>query len=313
MIRIVPGWLRENFRIKFSLFALAAILWFLVVTEKNFEYTLEIPIVLKNIAKGRMVSNPYPTEAEVRFQASGKQLLRMMYFNRPELQVNMATINFYYEYPIRPEMVVMLGGIEAQALEVVSPDTILFILDEILELDLPVVSSIDAVPAAGYALSGEIEFVPPMATLNGPKERLRLMREISTDSVRLRDVKRNTEIEIKLQKPDYFGITVIPEFVTTLLKVERLSEKKINDVPIQVRYNPLDGVIILDPNTVDVRISGAVSVLSNMKPGDLVVWVDYREFHPRKSMSVPVHVEAAIPIDVLNFMPQEVNLILRKP
>ena len=76
---IIPHWLKDNFRIKIGLFCLAILLWFLVVTEKTYDHVTEIPIVPTQVKVGKMITNQIPEVALVKFRATGKEMLKLIF------------------------------------------------------------------------------------------------------------------------------------------------------------------------------------------------------------------------------------------
>lgn len=311
MMQLIPRWLRDNFKVKFGMFLLATLLWFLVVTEKKYEYTVQLPLVPTNIMDGKMITSPYPRMALVKFQATGKELLRMLFINKPELHANLATIKEYYKYPIKLDMVVMQGGIIAEPLEIVFPDSVLFVLDNKLEQELPIVSRLTVQPAAGYTFSNPIEFDPQTVKMIGPERTLGSLLSVQTDTLRLSDLKRNTRVEVVLKPPREFGVTLEPERVTAVISIERLGERKMIGLPIEARNVPVDRAIMLEPGTIDVTISGGVSKLSDLEMSDIKVWVDYDSYQPRRSKKMSVMVDVDGNLEIIDFTPHEVRLIVR--
>ncbi len=293
------------------MFLLAALLWFLVVTEKKYEYTMQLPLVPTNIMDGKMITSPYPRMTLVKFQATGKELLRMLFINKPELHANMSTIKEYYKYSIKLDMIVMQGGIVAEPLEIVFPDSVLFVLDDKLEQEVPIVSRLTVQPAAGYIFSNPIEFEPKTVKMIGPRKTLSTLMSVQTDTLRLSDLKRNTRVEINLKLPREFGVTLQPEKVNAIISVERLGERKMIGLPIEARNVPVDRAIMLEPGMIDVTISGGVSKLSDLEMSDVKVWVDYKSYQPRRSKKISVLVDVDDNLEVIDFTPHEVRLIVR--
>ncbi len=306
------SWLRTHYRIKISLFVLAIILWLLVVTERIYEYSFEIPIIVSEVKKEKMLIKDTPKWALVKFQTSGKELLRMQFLNKPELHVNLSTINFEYNYPLKPDMVVLLGGVNAIVLDIVSPDSVLYLLDDKLERKLPVQPVIELNTTSGYTQVGEISVDPDSVLVIGPRRKSISIKKILTSKTEVSDGKRNTEIEIDLVIPSVYGISVEPTKVKALIKIERIGEKEIIGVPIEVRNKPGDRVVLVEPASVDVNISGAISVISKLEKDDLNAWIDYRDYNPRRSNQVPIRLYIEKEVEVGSLLPENVRLIVRR-
>lgn len=312
MITILPRWLRDNIGVKLSMFLLATLLWFLVVTERGYEYVLEIPLEAVNLKPSKVVASQLPETVKVRFQASGKELLRMQYVSHPVLKVNLATINFFYKFPLQPEMVLLPGGMEAFPLEVIEPDSIEVILDDKIEVNLPVEAIVKLDIASGYTLVGDLILDPQDVNVTGPRKKLTNLSKINTLPYEVENAKRNTELVLQLETPTEYGISISPQSVKAFVRVERLSEDTIIGIAIKVNNEPRGVTIVIEPSSVDVQLSGASSTLAAIEPADINVWVDHRELNPRISSRVPVHVSADKPVEIKGVSPDKVRLIVRR-
>ncbi len=311
-MKLLPRWLRDNFRIKSGLFLLATLLWLLVVTQRSYEHLIRIPIVVVGLKPGKVIVNEIPALAEVKFHAQGRELFRMQFFNHPYLRLDISTISYFYTFRPRLDMIVVTGGLNAQPIDVVTPDSIQVVLGDRFELKLPVSPRIKALPAAGYTFVGEVEVNPPEVKLIGPREKIVRLTSIKTTAVELEDVKRNTELQLDLELPDIYGLKVIPPQVKALIRVERLGEHEIKRVPLKVINIPRGKEIIVDPLTVDVKISGGISLISKLEADSIKAWVDFREYDMVRRGSAPVHVELRKNAEVLQIKPADVRLIVRR-
>ncbi|MBT3231177.1 MAG: YbbR-like domain-containing protein [Calditrichaeota bacterium] len=311
-IRLPIDWLRTHYRIKLSLFLLAIILWLLVVTERIYEYSFEIPIIISEVKAGKMLIKDVPEWALVKFQTSGKELLRMQYLNKPVLRVDLSTINSEYVFPFTPDMVVLPGGVNAVVLDVVAPDSVLFLLDDKLELKLPVQPNITVEALSGYTQVGEILVEPDSVLLRGPRRKIESIKKIQTIKAEISEGKRNTEIELELVLPSAYGATIEPSKVKALLRIERIGEKEIIGVAIEVRNKPRDRIVLVEPASVDVNISGAISIISKLEKDDLDAWIDYRDYNPRRSNQVPIRLFIEPEVEVGSLLPENVRLIVRR-
>ena len=308
----IPHWLKDNFRIKIGLFSLAFLLWFLVVTEKAYDHVAEVRLIPTQVKMGKMITNRIPEIALVKFRAKGKEMLKLMYFSTPSLEVNLSTINFNYTFDINPDMVTIPGGVIASAIDVVYPDSIEFLLDDILEKELPVASNIYVKTSPGYTMVGDVKLNPPTVKLIGPKASLIALKKIDSDSIALLDASRNTILNLNLKSVDILGSRIIPPSVEAIVNIEKLGERKISGIPIEVRNNPRNRDVILEPGTVDVAVSGAITVISGLDADDVKATVDFKSYNPRRSNRVPVKVDIKEKADLIEIFPKEVRMIVKR-
>lgn len=306
----MPGWIKQNFRIKMGLFLLATLLWFLVVSKRSYEYAIVIPIEVIGLQPDMTLVNSLPSEALVKFRAAGQSLLSIRFITHPSLRLDVSSVNDSLSIPCEPAMVILPGGVNAIVLEIIQPDTIDVKVDKMWRLTLPVIPEINIQPAAGYTVVGNVKVTPPSIQIHGPYSRIRNYSEVLTVPVSLTKLSRNIDITVDLKKFEGFGVKMNPESVTIQVKVERLGERSIIGVPLKTINTPRRREIILEPGSVDIKVSGAISVLTSLLPEDLNVWVNYREFNPNRGGYVPVHVDSDAPIEFEHITPDTVKLIV---
>ncbi len=311
-MKFLPRWLRENFQVKLGLFILAILLWFLVVIERTYEYAFDIPIELEGVKKSRVVMNPVPDMARVIFQARGRELLQMQFFTNPYLRIDLSSINYYYTFRPRLDMIVLPGGLAAEPIEILKPDSIPVMLGELVELKLPVSPQVKAEPAAGYVVVGDYEVHPPEVDVVGPKQKIARAKRVKTVPAELDGLKRNTELQLALVLPYGYGTVVTPAQVKVLVRVERIGERKIKGVPLTVVNSPRGREVIVDPVSVDVEVNGGISVLSDLNAEDLEAWVDYQEYNPMSGAPIKVHVNLPESLELKRTSPANIRLIVRR-
>ncbi len=311
-MNFIPRWLRDNFRIKAGLFVLATLLWFLVVTQRSYEHSFTIPIQITGLRSGRVIVNEIPTEAEVAFRAQGKELVRLRFFSSTFLHLNLTTIKHFYTFRPRPEMVIITGGLDVEVIDIISPDSIEVVIGDRLELKLPISPRITAEPADGYTFHGDFEIKPSSVKVIGPRSKIVRLESIMTDSISLQKVKRNTELQLNLIIPDVYGIKVIPQHVKVLIRVERLGERTIKQVPLEIINVRRGYEVVVDPVYVDVRVSGGISVISDLTPDSIRAWVNSLEYDMRQGEGAPVHLKVPEKVEAKAVFPKNVRLIMRR-
>jgi len=311
-MNLIPKWLRSNFRIKAGLFVLATLLWFLVVSQRTYEHVLAIPIHMTGLKSGKVLVNQVPQIAQVKFEAQGRELIFMKFGSQPYLNLDLSTINSFYSFKLKPDLVEMSSGMNAHPVEIIEPDSIEILLDERLELKLPVVHQIAAKPADGYTLIGGIEIEPTEVTVTGPRTNIVRLESLKTRPHEMEKVKRNTDIILDLEIPEIFGIKVEPESVKGSVRVERLGERKIERIPLIVINEPRGRQVVVDPLYVSVEVKGGISMLSELTPDSISAWVNFREYDMSEGGKAPVRLKLPEKVEVKSINPEEVRLIVRR-
>ena len=258
---------------------LAIFLWLFVVTGREYEEVEKIPLVIANLKPDKMLVNEIPKEVEVRFRGSGRALLGLHVFTKAVVELNLSTINFFYDYPLSIDLVEISSGGGLTPLEIVRPDSVRIILDEIHQAELRVIPDMYIKPAAGFIQVGEVKVSPAKLKVTGPFQVLSAIKRITTERVEFKEAKRNIREKVPLHFPHPKVSAEIQE-VTITADIEKLTEMLFKNISVRVLNPPTDIEVQLHPPAVAVKISGPLSVLKKITPDQIAVTVDF----PRREM-----------------------------
>jgi len=312
-MRFSPRWLRVNLRAKLGMFLLALLLWFLVVTEKYYDYAISIPVVVTGIAPERTLVQSIPESADVKFHARGRELLRLIYVSRPLLNIDLAHSTRSRVIHLTPEMVVVPAGLNVSPLDVVSPDSVQLRFDDLVQVSVAVTPALDLSLEPGYTLVGSPIIEPAAVQVSGPEHFLRGVKSVSTETLSRRNLSLSFETTLPLRFPEGIALEPSQKEVRIGLRVERLAERSIEGIPITTRAAPRERRLIIEPNSVRIELGGPVSLLAEIKPENFTCWVDWTEADETNPGWLPVHVEAEPGVEVTKVIPAKVRAVLRRP
>ncbi|MCF7810653.1 hypothetical protein K9N50_06660 [bacterium] len=308
----IPRWLRVNFRIKFGLFILALLLWFLVVIQRSYEHTIIVPISVSGIKSDKVLVKEIPAQAKVVFRASGRELLQLLYTSTPHLKLDLSTISNFYTFRLNPEMIIIPRARTAEIINIIEPDSIEVVLDTKLKLRIPVLPRVNAKPAPGHTLYGEYEVFPAEVNVTGPRGRIVRLSNIETELVDLEKVKHTTELKLNLEKPDIYGISLSTEWVKVIIHAEKLGERRMQQVSIKVVNIPSGREVVVDPLTAEIELKGGITQLSDLSVDSISAFVDFKGFDILRGGKTRIQVETPPGIELLKTTPPEVRLIVRR-
>ncbi len=312
MKRLLPRWVRENFLVKAGMLLLAALLWFLVITEKAYEDTFAIPIAVNGIPKGMTPAVEIPKTALVRFHGRAKELIRLHYVSPPHFNLDIGGISERRVIKPKPESVIIPGGMNVTVIEILKPDSIITIMENYAESERPVKLDLDLKCAPGYTMFGEPEITPRKVLVSGPEKAVANIKEILSERMELNDLSRTTEIIAKLLIPNDKGVHVNFDKITVTLHIERLGERELAGIPLRVEHQPQDGKAHIEPTNVKVTFKGSVSTLAQLEVKDINAWVNCAEFEPSRPGWLPVHVETPIGTGLTGINPPRIRVTIRK-
>ena len=111
-------------RAKIAIFCMAVFLWLFVATSKEYMHALRVPIHTENLPGDKVFLQAPPPYAEVRFRGRGTSLILLGLIGDPHIDLNLAGLTFPYVLHLTVTQVHWASSIDAQALEIVEPDSI---------------------------------------------------------------------------------------------------------------------------------------------------------------------------------------------
>lgn len=278
----------KNFTAKLALLSMAVFLWFFVVTSREYDQILSVPINLINLKEDKVFLEIPPGTAEVRFHGKGTSLLLLSLFGDAHITLNLETISSYYNFPLRLEYVEWATDISVQPMEILRPDTVRIQLDDEIIIKVKVQPMLTVTPADDHILFGKLECVPDSVTLRGPKSILHDLNVVSTNVKSFQDATGNISRRLDLILPEGNSISADVTAVKATVKVEKIITKEITDVPVNVINCLPDKPGYSEPPTVNIKVKGAKSLLTDLRRDNLMVSVNAQEPPTSSGVSTPV-------------------------
>lgn len=291
------------------MFILAVALWFIVVSDKMYDFTFDVPLTLKESRHGLALSQPIPSEVGVKFNARGRELLRLKWIDHPRVVVDPGSSPHSRTIHLRPEMVSIPAGISVNSVEIIQPDSIEIVLDDYRTRLVPVQSSIRALPAAGYTIVGRPAIEPENVEVRGPEKNVAHIQSIQTDTISIADITRGIEIETKLAPVQAYSVRVTPESVKVRIKVEKISERILAGVQINTRNGGAGAAYRIEPQSARVKLTGASSVVTNFQVDELYAYVDLASPLGEKPGWYKLQVSAPEGVEIRTIEPDEVRVL----
>jgi hypothetical protein len=292
----------KNYTAKLALLLMAVFLWFFVVTSREYDQILSVPIKLINLRESKVFLEIPPSSAEVRFHGKGTSLLLLSLFGDSHIDLSLETINHFYDFPLRLEYVEWSTGVNVQAVEILHPDTVHIRLDEEIVITARVQSMLTVTPAEGYTKIGNPVCTPDSVTLTGPQSMLEDLKVINTTVKAITDADGNITQKLDLVLPGGNLIHSDATTVRTTVKVDKIIEKQLTEVPVNVVNCLPDKPGRAEPPTINLTIRGAKSLLADLNRDNLMVSVSAQE--PLTSSGV---------LTPMVYLPESVQLIEMTP
>lgn len=303
----------DNYRVKLVALSLAIFIWLYVVTEEPYEYALQVPVVVTNLHEDRVVRNDLPERATVLFRGSGKSLIGLMVNPDARIVLDLSRIRYRYTFRLTPDRVRLTHrDPELTAVEVLEPDTITVLLAEKRRRTVPVLPQITVEPAKGYRVNGDVQVSPDSVRATGPKDLVDAMPAVPTQHLVIQNARKDIKREIDLQRVAGDKIKLFPDRVQVFVDLQKVGQRKLTDVPVEIRNHPRGVRVECVPGTLSITLEGAAEVLDHLQKEMIVAYVDYRHWSGDPNAEIAAYIETPPGVSYREVNPSRFRLLVEK-
>ncbi|MBN1755502.1 YbbR-like domain-containing protein [bacterium] len=254
---------------------IAILIWFHVVTEQSYEYSIDCFLTLVNIPQEYILLSPLPEKVTVRFFGRGKELIKML-FREPSVFIDAGGFRYgTRNYEILPRDV-QLGERELSVREIIYPKIISVDLDKYGTVRIPIVSNLEIIASPGYILSKPPVFDPGEVILQGPLQHITHVEYISTVAETLRNLNKSITRLVEFDIDDTL-LSVIPAKTTVIVEVEPSFSKKFEGLPVKLINVPKGIKAKLLIKEIDVEVTGTQGAIDSLVSSQIEVYVDFNQ------------------------------------
>lgn len=212
--------LSENWILKLLSLIFALVLWFFVMGERRQEIGFSVPLKLENIPQDLMLANEVPNLVDVR--VSGPRTL-LMNLSPQDISISVDLKDLKPGLTSFKRLDEKLNIPSALKVTRLSPSFVDVKLERIKEKQVPVVISIEGVPAEGYRLS-ETRLTPAKITIVGAEGELKDIREVVTEAVNVTDVTESFSLMVPLNYQGKYTQLKEQEAIEAQVTIETVAE-----------------------------------------------------------------------------------------
>ena len=285
---------------------MATLVWLFVISGNEYTMILDFPIEARNLNAQKTYLKEVPKYASVMLKGKGRDLFKAYILRNHagfKLVLDLEGISQEYEFILNqyfeknPRKVVLPSSYKLSFLEVLYPNRIKISLDEIMTKNVPISSNISISLKDGYIQIGLMKFNPDSVVLVGPKVELAKIENVHTVKDTLIDLSYPFNGNLNLISPGRL-INCSQTKIKYFLDIQQISERIIVDIPVKV-INKLKGIRVFpSPQTVSLTVIGGAFQISEIKPEDILVTVDFKTWSMNKSFYAP---QVTFPIDILDW------------
>lgn len=286
--------------------ALAATFWLIHALNRNYKYTLSIPVKFINLPSNKVIVGELPDQLEVTIKASGLKLLFISFQSvSTELCIDFNTLKTNAKsqaYAISNGNFNLKNTIHFDV-EVIKirPDTLFFSLNKGKSKMVPIKAILQAECLPGYAIVSKPALIPSYVSVTGDSTEVNAIDTVYTSSTTLKGIHQNYKSIISLKKTAS-NINYQPNNVELSFEVDRLVETSVK-VPITIMNQETNHAIRLLPSFVTVTYLVSMRDYDNINASSFKAMVNYHQIKQQKKM-----------LDVmLTVTPSGINIIKTEP
>ena len=299
---------------------IATIFWFLTAFNKNYSVQLEFPVRYYNFPPEKVVVSDVPHHLNLRINGHGFTIIKHKFYSGlSPLRVDVtgsgitpidtgSQLYFILTRRFRERLASQIGE-DLQVLSV-QPDTLYFILDDIVSKSIKVLPKTNLSFRKQFMQKGEAKTIPDSIKVFGPRIIMDTLHWVATETIERKKVndtiRRQTEL-VPIRTLQY-GV----EKVDVIIPVEKFTEKTLS-VPIEAINLPINLILKTFPGYVTVSTMVSVSDYNKLSPGLFRAVVDYNEISSGSSKKLKV-ILIRYPEYIVNtkFLPKSVEFIIEK-
>jgi len=312
----------QKMGIRLGAISLAGLLWIFVISENIYLMEVDMPVEARNLPAQHALKEEVPEYAKVRLRGTGRSLFKTILLSRfiPgfKLVLDLERISEEYDFILNdyferyPQKVSIPSNFDVSYVEVIYPKSIHISLDEYKEKTVLVVPKIQITTAPGFAIVGKPLISPKKVKIAGSRNIVETISSVETISDTI--INSNSPISINLLLKSERGelLEYTPKVVSFKQSIQSISERIISEIPVQILNVKSDVQAFVSPQTVSLTVIGGSDFISNLKPENLIISVDFNDWNPKKQF-YDLNVKTSE--DVISWMdlsPQNIELVVTK-
>jgi hypothetical protein len=260
-----PSVLVHNWHLKLSALGLSTFLWALVQTEPLSQETFSaVPVVVEVADTAWTLARvPSPSSVDLRLGGPAREIIRLAR-EGTSLVVPVSSVGSRDTMVTLQREWVQLGQRAGVSVESVSPLTVNISFEPAASKTVPIAIRVRGDLPPSLALSSELGMNPQTVRVRGPESRLQGLDSLLMAPFDLGQVRESGAFAVLLDTTGLGGASVEPPETTLGVRVEPLEERVVDAVPVDVESRTGSGQVTIDPAVVQVRLTGARTLVTAM-------------------------------------------------
>lgn len=298
-----------DFPVAVLAFLIALILWFHVVTEKEYVQEVEVPLRIENRPHELVLLTNPPRMVHLKIRGTGKELLKY----------NLGKESRFCRVDIskakRGEVVYHLGEENIELpyglqLVDISDKELKFRFDRRTKKSVRVRVNTTGSPKEGYTVVKET-IEPEKVSLSGPETLLRNIDQVESKPIDIDGKSKPFQTTTKLVPPEEGrGWELTPDSVLVDLLIEKIVAITYDSVSVRIRNRPKRKRISVIPDFIKLTLSGAESTMRNLELEKISVEIDLEGLRSGE-YSLPARIKLPEGVNLISASPKRFKVVIK--
>jgi YbbR domain-containing protein len=293
---------------------IASLLWVVHALNKNYKYTLTIPVKFSKLPENKLIIGELPEKLQVDIKTSGLKLLFIKLQKSPsEVLIDFNTLKTNAKSQAYS---ISNGNFNVQNIinfdvDVVKirPDTLFFSSEKGSSRLIPVKANLQAAFLPGYSTITKPAVSPAYITVTGDSPEIDAIDTIYTQPVILKNVHQNYSSVIAIKKlPD---LNYSAKEVQLSFAVDRLTETSIK-VPVQIMNRTSSETVKLLPEFVTIHYLVAMKEYDNIDANSFKATVNFEDILAKKKTLIINLMRSPSEVKILKIEPSVISYLIYK-
>ncbi len=278
-IRKTWRFVRRDLFLKIISIVLALLVWYGAGDKQPAEYTVNVPLEIKNVSDDLILLGEIPDVVQARIRGRGR-------FFKFRLTEFVAVIDASEAEPgllLRPitiNDVVVPNEIDAEVREVIVPRLLRVEVDKKARRRVAVEPVLAGTPPAGFTVVGMPGATPDAVDIVGPERVVAGLRSVRLEDLNVSRLRGPVALRRLVDLSTLPMVEATPAEVEVQVAIDRLADARFPRVPVKVALGGRRVRATVTPDAVAVRLSGPESVVSRLEPDSLTLTIDGAGIEP---------------------------------
>jgi YbbR domain-containing protein len=300
---------RKSINIIVATTLFAVLLWASVNMTNEFQSSISIPLIVRNIPEAKALAAFLPQSVDLRLRGNGWRLVALHIGADLQCVIDLRSVS---SRTLSLKDVVDRIGLpqELHAVDM-DPETLTIRIESKTHKSVPVFLDGSIGYREGFGQVQPTVITPESVRVEGAASIVRSIRSWATERFVVDNLRAPLKTEIALIDTGTHLLTFTPSRVTISIPVQQFAEKTLPGLVVETRSVPQKKEVILRPPKVDIVVRGGIEQLAGLTAGDVSLYVEYRDIVDDTTGQVEVRITHPPGFHVVTKRPERLQYIVR--